>query len=222
MSSLKVVSQITIASLIFFVSHSFFAADRIKTVVIKRYNEKKVRAFYRLVYNLFSISILILVIHIISKIPDIQILKIEGGMHFFMRLVQIIGLLIGLASFKAMNFYEFIGVNQIVKYYKENLVVDKNKDVVGDSRNVLITNGIFRIVRHPLYLAGLLILTFNPNITRTYLTISIIADLYLIFGALVEDKRNKIKFEYEYENYKKRVPFLLPACSIKKLIYKRL
>jgi len=53
----------------------------------------------------------------------------------------------------------------------------------------LVRTGVYGIVRHPMYLAGLVIFTFNPIITVNGLTVTVLADLYFLFGVFIEERR---------------------------------
>jgi len=54
------------------------------------------------------------------------------------------------------------------------------KEVVGSleglTQEELVTTGVYGIVRHPLYVASIIIFTFSPNITVNGLTITVLAD----------------------------------------------
>ena len=70
--------------------------------------------------------------------------------------------------------------------------IHHKKEIKGDAEGItqtrLVKTGVYSLVRHPLYLAGIIIFTFEPNITRNWLAVSILADIYFIFGAFMEEK----------------------------------
>jgi protein-S-isoprenylcysteine O-methyltransferase Ste14 len=55
------------------------------------------------------------------------------------------------------------------------------------------------------------VFTFNPHMTRTWLTVAALADAYFLFGALVEERRLLKRFGAEYAEYRERVPLLVPG-----------
>ncbi len=61
-----------------------------------------------------------------------------------------------------------------------------------------------------MYLAGLIIFTFNPIITVNGLTVTVLADLYFLFGVFIEERRFLTVFGDEYRRYMERVPRLMP------------
>ncbi len=73
---------------------------------------------------------------------------------------------------------------------------------------VLVDSGIYSIVRHPQYLAGVLICFALPLITWHWLVILLgIASLGMYWwSAIVEEERNLKKFGDAYLEYQRRVP----------------
>jgi protein-S-isoprenylcysteine O-methyltransferase Ste14 len=70
--------------------------------------------------------------------------------------------------------------------------------------------GVYGIVRHPLYLAGIIVFTFNPHVTINSLTTAVLADLYFLFGMVIEERRLVEIFGDEYRKYRERVPRMIP------------
>jgi protein-S-isoprenylcysteine O-methyltransferase Ste14 len=58
--------------------------------------------------------------------------------------------------------------------------------------------------------AGLIIFTFSPRITVNGLTITVLADLYFIFGMFIEERRFLKIFGDQYREYMKKVPRMVP------------
>ena len=67
----------------------------------------------------------------------------------------------------------------------------------------LITSGVHKYVRHPLYTFSLLVLITNlsPTITEAYLSVCVI--LYFWIGSYFEEKKLIHRFGEEYSEYKK-------------------
>lgn len=80
----------------------------------------------------------------------------------------------------------------------------------------LISSGCYAIVRHPLYLLGLLFFISNPVMTTRWLTLSILGTIYLLIGALLEERRLLASFGDSYREYQARVPFLIPGRPFKR------
>ncbi len=74
----------------------------------------------------------------------------------------------------------------------------------------LVQSGMYGIVRHPLYLFGLILLWFSPHMSANQLTVTIALTLYLFVGALFEERRLAGEFGEAYAAYKSRTPMIIP------------
>lgn len=96
--------------------------------------------------------------------------------------------------------------------------VDKGKSYVQTSE--LVDKGIYSIVRHPQYLAGILISIGLYMIAPGWLTLGLgianIAQYYT--GTFEEEERLIAKFGEEYKAYQKKVPRINPVWGIIKRI----
>ena len=87
----------------------------------------------------------------------------------------------------------------------------KPKDVIDDTA-VLVTRGIYKYIRHPLY--GSLILLawgiFLKDISLVSLTLALVASSLPVIMAKVEEKENIKKFGEEYSSYIKAIKMFIP------------
>jgi len=88
-------------------------------------------------------------------------------------------------------------------------------DMRDDRTPELITEGLYGRVRHPLYLATLLLFSgfallypFLPVVIY-----SILMNTYLLIGAFLEERKLIIYYGEEYEQYKKKAGFILPRLD---------
>lgn len=74
----------------------------------------------------------------------------------------------------------------------------------------LVDTGIYRFVRHPQYLAGLLINIGTPFITWHWLVIllGVLSAIMYYWSTFIEEEKNLEKFGDEYQLYQQRVPRL--------------
>jgi protein-S-isoprenylcysteine O-methyltransferase Ste14 len=103
-----------------------------------------------------------------------------------------------------------MGFKQVWRYLTRGEVAG---GMEGLTDKKLVTTGVYGIVRHPMYLAGIIIFTFNPNITINNLLITVLADLYFLFGVLIEERRFLKIFGEEYRTYMQHVPRLMPSLK---------
>jgi len=79
--------------------------------------------------------------------------------------------------------------------------------------NILIKNGPYRFIRHPVYLGMTIALLGVPLSLGNWLGIIAVFLLFLpseIYRAKLEEKKLAIKFGTEWENYVKKTMFILP------------
>ena len=77
----------------------------------------------------------------------------------------------------------------------------------------MTTTGCYAVVRHPLYLLGILFLLLNPIITTRWIVLTLFSIPYFIFGALLEERRMVRLHGETYRQYQKEVPFLIPRMN---------
>ncbi len=89
--------------------------------------------------------------------------------------------------------------------------------------SVLVDRGVYAIVRHPQYLAGILLGLALPLISQHWLVaalgIAVIVITYL--GTFDEEKSNIAKFGDEYRQYMTRVPRVNFLLGIGRLIWRK-
>ena len=77
----------------------------------------------------------------------------------------------------------------------------------------LCLKGPYLYCRHPVYTATILFLWMGPVMTVTKLELAVFWTVYVIIGAVLEDKDTTKTFGSAYEEYKKQVPLLVPRLS---------
>ena len=179
--------------LLFFITHSFFADNRVKNGLTKRLNWKE--QHYRFVYSLLS-SVLVGFIYILQFTAP-KIVLINGHNWLFMLGCVLIlnGIIFNLFAFKNISVREFIG-----------LVA--HTEVSGK----LIQKGVYTIVRHPIYtgLISLIIGVFlcQPTLYNALNFVGIL--VYLPIGIYLEERKLIQSFGNDYLDYRKKVKAVIP------------
>ena len=67
-----------------------------------------------------------------------------------------------------------------------------------------------RWVRHPLYTVGLIFIWLLTEMTVNRLALNIGLSLYLVVGALYEERKLVLEFGQAYQEYREQTPMLIP------------
>jgi protein-S-isoprenylcysteine O-methyltransferase Ste14 len=189
--------------------HSITASQGFKRLCQQMLGETFMRVWYRFLYNAVSGLTVALAFFLISQVPDKTLWTGPLWYQWCMHAIQLGGLVFGARAFEHLDTAEFMGFRQVWRYLRKR---ETAGNIEGLTQRELVTTGVYGIVRHPLYLAGIIIFTFEPNITVNGLTVTILADLYFIFGSFIEERRFIGTFGDQYREYQERVPRLVPFC----------
>lgn len=180
----------------YYTIHSVLANNQVKAMLKNYLIPAK---YYRLVYNLVSIVLLLPITWIYwvcekqALFPNTFFNQIPGVVLF------VLGLVLTQKALRQYDMAEFSGLDQ----YAAD---------ASSKPQQLNTTGLNGIIRHPLYLAALLVcwglFLVLPN--TALLTLAIITSLYLIIGIHLEEKKLLATFGQAYQTYRQQVPMLFP------------
>ena len=184
---------VILASSLFGIQHSGVSSLRVKSRIIDRWGKRG----YALFFN--TTSLLTLLLAFLS-------MNFWNWLYFVTEpaLVQPILLIIGIllavsGAIIAMQASKVISVSTVA-------------DMRTDRRPELVTDGIYARVRHPLYLATILVFGamafLYPFPVVIVFALSMI--VYTIIGAFLEERKLLLNYGQEYENYRKQTGFILP------------
>ncbi|GBF81294.1 methanethiol S-methyltransferase [Aphanothece sacrum] len=184
---------------IFAVQHSLMARQKFKTWWTKFIFEPMERS----TYVLFSSLALLLLFWqwqpmggIIWNINNL------GGRIILLSLFGL-GWVIVLISTFLINHFDLFGLRQVYLYLR-------GKDYTFLEFK---TPGLYKYVRHPLYVGWFFAFWMTPRMTVAHLVFAIITTIYILIAIQLEEK-DLIKIHGEtYENYRREVPMLIPFLA---------
>ena len=154
--------------------------------------------WYRLFYNVFSIVTLLPVLALPAVLPDAPLYTIPPPWVYLSTAGQLLAVAMLAVGVMQTGVWRFLGLQQVLEPGK-----------VEPPR--LVTGGLYRYMRHPLYTAGLLFIWLIPAKTVNLLALNIGLTAYLIVGALYEERKLAREFGQIYNLYRERTPMLIPG-----------
>jgi len=191
---------------VFAISHTWLASNKIKKKISENLKEKI--AFYRLFYNLSSL-ITFSAMYVLAPKPDIVVYDLRFPFDIITFALQIFSLGGLMWAVKPIELKEFVGIAQIERY----LHGEYNADDL-DERQILKIEGVFKFVRHPIYLFLILFFGFRPTMNLFYFIMFICIVVYFYIGSIYEERNLVDKFGDEYRKYQKRVPRMIPYAML--------
>lgn len=151
--------------------------------------------FYRLLYNGFSILTFIPIMGIaaLTKGPKLYVVPMPwAGLMVLGEFLAVAGLVIALVQ---TDVWGFIGLRQLG---------ERNEPTQ------LKIGGLYRYIRHPLYLMGLVFIWLFPYMTGAILVFNISLTIYILIGVFFEERKLRREFGQEYIAYAAKTPMLIP------------
>jgi protein-S-isoprenylcysteine O-methyltransferase Ste14 len=194
--------QVLTAMLLYGAFHSLTAATWWKTRVAALVGERAFLGLYRLAYSIVSVLTLLPVLALMAAWPGgtvwsasgttasvLLALRVTAGLGLFLALVQIDGL-------------RFVGIKDAIAYFcGRELPLPAER---------LATGGIYRLVRHPLYLFSTTALWASPVMTESLLGFTLGATVYFVAGSILEERKMARAFGEDWSAYRDAVPWLIP------------
>ena len=199
----------SIIFLAFALMHSLSASHSFKTRLFRL--SPNLKAWYRALYNLIS---LVMIGLWWITLPQDQILYHLSGIPFFLLLLlQVIFAWLFLKSILSQNGMVFLGIRQVLMNVREGKLPNYLDE---PQRGKLVTTGLYKYMRHPMYTFGMLVLICSPIMTANLLYSILIFALYFWIGSYFEEKNLIKRFGQDYIEYQKKVPRFIPRLRIKK------
>lgn len=183
--------------LIWGVIHSITASLGFKDLLRRTFGVGFMK-FYRLLYNGFSVLSFAPILYLMVVLPDTDFYRAPAPWSYLLLTGQALSALLLLTAVLQTDTLSFVGLRQLFE-----------EETLGR----LVTKGFYRMVRHPLYTFGLLILWLSPRVTVNSFIVYLSLTIYIMIGAFFEERKLLREFGKEYEEYKSVTPMLIPGLS---------
>lgn len=187
------------ASAVWGLFHSILASHGFKRQVKRLAGEFAFNRFYRFAYNLFSLASFFPILLMTAAFPDRALYVIPSPWVYLTTAVQGLSAFALIAAVMQTDALDFAGLAQLSPAYD-----------FGQPRS-LVVHGLYAHVRHPIYTAGLVFIWLSAEMTFNRLVLWLVLSVYMLVGALFEEKKLAVDFGAEYDAYKSITPMLIPS-----------
>ena len=156
--------------------------------------------FYRLFYNVFSLVTLIPVLLYSISIRQEAIFRWEGPLAIARYLLLAVSIGLFLIGGRNYSLLQFLGIAQL-------RAGGGNRSLSGYGH--FVVSGIHRVIRHPWYLAGLLIV-WARDLGFSSILNNLVIDSYFVIGAILEERKLVLEFGETYRQYQLQVSRFFP------------
>jgi len=175
--------------------HSFTASLGFKESLRRKLGNRFMRS-YRLLYNIFSVVSITPVLYLMVVLPDRDLYQVPAPWNFAMLAGRVLSAFLLLIAVLQTDTLSFVGLRQIFE---------------EESSGKLVTKGLYRVVRHPLYTFSLLVLWLSPKVSVNSFIVYLALTVYVFIGAYFEERKLLREFGQEYADYRSVTPMIVPG-----------
>ena len=187
--------SLILAIVVWGIVHSLLASTRVKDMFRRTMGDGFMK-FYRLFYNIFAVVSIFPVLYLMLTLPDDPLYQVPSPFSTLMRVGQLVSVILLFVAVFQTDLLSFVGLRQLFEEEKTG---------------ALITSGLYRYVRHPLYTFSLLILWLSPNMSVNSFVVYLALTIYVLVGIIFEERKLVRAFGQEYEAYRSVTPMLVPG-----------
>jgi methanethiol S-methyltransferase len=193
--------------------HSLLASRKMKVMVPRWFGEHLAR-YYRLAYNLLAGLSFLPILVIAAVTPDRRLYNVPLPWSGLMVLGEFMAVVALVAGFRQTDTWEFLGLRQLMGTASS---IQTENGPVETVQGHLVTSGLYKYVRHPLYSAGIAFIWLLPVMTINVLAINFALTVYVVVGAYLEERKLQGEFGREYSDYTAVTPMFIPCLKGNKM-----
>lgn len=104
-----------------------------------------------------------------------------------------------------INHFDLFGLRQVWFYLRGK----------EDHALAFVTPGLYRMVRHPIYVGFIFAIWATPTMTVAHLFFALLSTVYILIGIRLEEQDLVAYYGARYREYKQQVPMLVPRLSVR-------
>jgi protein-S-isoprenylcysteine O-methyltransferase Ste14 len=190
----------------FGVIHSLLASHPAKQFAQRLLGRNVATATYRLVFNVLAFATILPALSLVFRLPDRELYRLPAPWDAIALGLQMLAALGLVYSLYQMDVWFFLGVRQL----GEPPQMGVHYSIDSTSTPQLVTNGLHRFVRHPLYTTSLMALYLTSPMSLNWLAFAVSCHVYFFAGSIFEERKLVREFGDAYRAYQQHVPRLLP------------
>ncbi len=184
------------------VFHSWLASFSAKRLARKVFGAE-IDRFYRLLFVVIAVVTLLPILALVALLPSRTLWVIPTPWIFLTLGIQFLALVALVAAVLQTDVIAFAGIRQVLQPEVEH-------------ENELVTTGLYRTVRHPLYLFSIILFWLFPYMTDLTFAFFLAGTLYFLIGTIPEERKLVETFGEQYRQYQREVPWLIPGLKLRR------
>jgi len=196
---------VLISMLIYGLFHTLLAGQ-FKTWFQRQFGDRVFYGLYRLIFNLLAVITLAPAYLLMSIQERNTLWEIPTNSQPILLIIQVISGIGLIVSLLQIDLLRFLGLRQLMAYFNDAPLPLPNEN--------LQIRGLYRIVRHPLYLFSIVSIWSVSIMSDVYLGFCVGATLYFVVGSFYEERRLVKTFGESYIEYQRQVPWLIPFVRL--------
>ncbi len=183
-------------SMLFFVQHSWMVRRSSKQRLARLMPKHYLDAVYAIASGIALLAVVLL-----WQDSRQIIWQATNGLWWAARMIFLLALVVGIWGGLSLKGFDSFGLRPIRYRFRAK----------PSPPSVLVVQGAYRWVRHPLYLVVLLMIWSYPVLTIDRLLFNMLWTIWIVIGAVLEERDLIAEFGDDYREYQRNVPMLLPT-----------
>ena len=147
--------------------------------------------------HFFALASFFPIIVMLQVYPDRLLYTIPSPWVYLTAVLQGLAAIIAIATLVQTDPFEFLGLKQLTETFESKPAI-------------LVTDGWYARVRHPLYVTAFVLVWLTFEMTVNRLALYIVLTLYFWIGAYFEERKLLKDFGRPYAEYQAHVPMFIP------------